>query len=59
MRPISPEQFLVNLLGLCVMPFAARPMLTAVLGLDAAAFDRFLDQRRAELPAFIIGGLRP
>ena len=59
MRPISPQQFLVNLLGLCVMPFAARPMLTAVLGLDAAAFDRFLDERRAELPAFIIRGLRP
>jgi AcrR family transcriptional regulator len=59
MRPIAPEQFLANLLGLCVIPFAARPMLSFALGMDDPAFERFLDERRAELPGFILGALRP
>jgi AcrR family transcriptional regulator len=59
MRPIAPEQFLVNLLGLCVIPFAARPMLTFALGMDDPAFERFIDARRAELPGFILNALRP
>lgn len=59
MRPISPDQFLVNVLGLCVVPFVARPMLTVAFGMDDRAFDRFLDKRRAELPGFILRALRP
>ena len=59
MRPIAPEQFLVNLIALCVFPFAARPMMRLVLGLDDDAFNRFLDERRTELPDFILNALRP
>jgi TetR/AcrR family transcriptional regulator len=59
MRSIAPEQFLVNLIALCVFPFAARPMLRIVLGLDDEAFSRFLDERRAELPDFILNAMRP
>lgn len=59
MRPIAPEQFLVNLLSLCVFPFLARPLLGAVLGMDDDAFGRFLDERRAELPTLILNSLRP
>ena len=59
MRPIAPEQFVVNLLSLVVFPFAARPMLHAAFGIDDAAFDRFLDERRKELPGFILNALRP
>jgi AcrR family transcriptional regulator len=59
MRPISPEQFAANLLSLCIFPFAARPMLSIVFGLDDAAFARFIAQRRRDLPTFIRGGLRP
>jgi TetR/AcrR family transcriptional regulator len=59
MRPISPEQFLVNVLALCVFPFAARPMLNVAFGMDERAFQRFLDERRAALPGFILNALRP
>ena len=59
MRPISAEQLFVSLLALTVFPFAARPMLHAVLGLDDAAFARFLDERRADLPRFVLDALRP
>jgi len=59
MHPIAPEQFVVNLLALCVFPFAARAMLTTLLGLDDAGFAKFIDTRRAELAAFFLRALRP
>jgi TetR/AcrR family transcriptional regulator len=59
MRPIAPESFMVNLMSLCIFPFAARPMLQAMLGLDAGGFDRFIARRRDDLPAFFLGALRP
>jgi AcrR family transcriptional regulator len=59
LRPVSFEQFVVNLLSLCVFPFAARPMLTAVLGFDDAAFRTFITERRIDLPTFFLQGMRP
>jgi TetR/AcrR family transcriptional regulator len=59
LRRIEPEQFLVNLFGLVMFPFIARPMLTAMLALDEAGFDRFIEQRRVELPRFILDSIRP
>lgn len=59
MRPIAPEQFLVNLVSLVVTPFLLRPALHPLLGMDEEAFGRFLDQRRAELPGLILRALRP
>jgi AcrR family transcriptional regulator len=59
MRPIAAEQFAVNLISLCVFPFAARPMLSIVFGMDDAAFARFIERRKTELPAFLRNALRP
>ena len=59
MRPIAPEQFAINLISLCIFPFAARPMLRIVLGMDDDGFARFIEQRRTELPAFFRNALRP
>ena len=59
MRPIAPEQFVVNLLSLCVFPFAARPMLEVMLGLDRRRFARFVARRRKELAPFFLRALRP
>ena len=59
MHPIAPDQFIVNLLSMCVFPFAARPMLMALLGFDQAGFDRFIDRRRTELAPFFLRALRP
>ncbi len=59
MRPIAPESFMVNLMSLCIFPFAARPMIQALLGLDAAGFARFAAARQVELADFFLGALRP
>ena len=58
-RPISIDQFLANLASLCVFPFVARPMLCAVLQLDDRGFERFVRDRKATLPDFILNALRP
>lgn len=59
MRPIAPDQFMVNLLSLCIFPFAARPMIGALMGLDDKAFARFIRERRDTLPDFFLNALRP
>jgi AcrR family transcriptional regulator len=59
LRPITPENFIVNLMSLCIFPFAARPMISALLGMDEAAFERFIGRRRRSLTAFFLGALRP
>jgi AcrR family transcriptional regulator len=58
-RPISLDQFLANLASLCVFPFVARPMLATVLQLDDRGFERFIRERKATLPDFILNALRP
>jgi TetR/AcrR family transcriptional regulator len=58
-RPMTPRQLMVHVMALTVFPFVARPVLSAAFGFDDAEFARFLDERRAELPGFIINALRP
>ena len=59
MRKISSQQFVVNLLSLCIFPFAARPMLRTVFAMDDEAFSSFIKQRRKELPEYIRNAMRP
>lgn len=59
LRPIGAEEFVVNLLSLCIFPFAARPMMAAALHMDDRAFHAFIERRRRELPEFIMSALRP
>lgn len=59
MRPITPEDFVVNLVSLCVFPFVACPMIEVLFGMDDPQFDAFIERRRRELPSFFMKALRP
>ena len=59
MRSIGADQFMLNLLSLCIFPFAARPMVQTVLHLDDDGFERLIARRKRELPEFFLQGLRP
>ncbi|HXK08993.1 MAG TPA: TetR/AcrR family transcriptional regulator [Vicinamibacteria bacterium] len=59
MAPVAPDQFLITLVSSCAFPFAARPMITAGLGLGAKGFDKFIEKRRKDLPVFLKRALRP
>src|SRR3954463_11592541 len=43
-RPTAADQLIVNLFSLCIFPFAARPMLMAILGMDHEAFHHFIGE---------------
>jgi AcrR family transcriptional regulator len=59
LRRIGPEQFVANMMGLLLFPFAIRPALCALLGFDADRWQAFLEERRRMLPDFVMAGLRP
>ncbi|MDX2184847.1 MAG: TetR family transcriptional regulator [Gemmatimonadaceae bacterium] len=59
LRPMSPRQLMVNVMALTVFPFIAKPILDRALGLSGDTFEQFLDERRTELPRFILNALRP
>ncbi|MGH7679684.1 MAG: TetR/AcrR family transcriptional regulator [Gemmatimonadaceae bacterium] len=58
-RPIDADQFFTNLVSLCVFPFAAKPLLSAVLRLDEGGFQDYIDRRKTALPQFYLDALRP
>ena len=58
-RRISAEQFVANMMGLLIFPFAIRPALCELLSLDATRWRAFLEERRRLLPDFFMAGLRP
>jgi AcrR family transcriptional regulator len=57
--PVSADQFLVTLVGSCLYPFAARPMIAEVLGISETGFRTFMKRRKTELPAFLKRALQP
>ena len=59
MRRLSAEQFVANMMGLLIFPFAIRLALCELLGLDEAGWRAFLEERRRILPELILSGLRP
>ena len=58
--PIDPYHLLVNILSLCIFPFAARPMIQGfIFQNDEAAFQEFLVSRKEQVADFIIKAIKP
>jgi TetR/AcrR family transcriptional regulator len=55
--PTDPEQFFVNLIALCVFPFAARPIIQTALNKSDDQYKEFLKQRKTHLIEFIFNGM--
>ncbi len=58
-RPIEPSHLLANVVGLCVFPFVARPMLQGGLGMGNEAYDGLLRTRADHVADFLRHALRP
>jgi AcrR family transcriptional regulator len=59
MRPITAPQFAINLISLCLFPFAAQPLLKVGFSWGEEGFTAFIEERKKELPAFFLSALRP
>ncbi len=55
--PTDPEQFFVNLIALCVFPFAAKPIIQTALSKSDEEYRIFLQQRKVHLMEFILNGM--
>jgi len=59
LREIRPQEFVLNLVSMIVYPFAARPLVMAIMGMDDATFTAAMEARKKEIPAFFLSALRP
>ncbi|MEQ9592802.1 MAG: TetR/AcrR family transcriptional regulator [Cyclobacteriaceae bacterium] len=57
--PIEGRQLLMNIMSLCVYPFAARPIIKTLMQLDENKFGDMMEQRKSEVYQFIIKGITP
>lgn len=57
-RPVHPLHLLLNLLSMCMFPFIGRPVIQHNLGLNEEQFRALMEQRKKEIPRFIIAAIR-
>ena len=53
-----PQHLWVNIVALCIFPFLARPLIQQLLQMDNTAFERFLEERIAQVARFLDQALR-
>jgi AcrR family transcriptional regulator len=51
---LPPEQIFVNIMGMLVFPFLARPVLQVILDMDEKAFSEFIAVREAFMPDYLV-----
>lgn len=57
-KKIDPMHLLMNLLSMTIFPFVARPMITRNFKMKPAQFEQMMEQRRKEIPTFIINSIK-
>lgn len=57
-KPMDVKEFLINTIGLCVFPLVARPMIEVVFEMDEEGYRQFLENRKKELPKFILNAVK-
>ncbi len=58
-KPITPQQLFVNIVSLCVFPFAARPLLQRIIfNNDKRLYNEFIEKRKKEVSGFIIDAIK-
>lgn len=58
MKDISPQQLLMNIMSLCLMPIVAKNMVQMLFNFDEANYQEFLVERRHITPDFILAGIQ-
>ncbi|HEV8282750.1 MAG TPA: TetR/AcrR family transcriptional regulator [Chitinophagaceae bacterium] len=57
-KRINPVQLLMNMLSLCIFPFMAKPIFQLRMSLGEMQFREFMEQRKKEVPKFIIDAIK-
>jgi len=57
-RPIHPVHLLMNMISMTIFPFVGKPMFVRNLRLSDKQFREIMEQRKKEIPSFIINAIR-
>jgi TetR/AcrR family transcriptional regulator len=57
-KRIPPVHLLMNLLSMTIFPFIARPMITRNLQMSEIQFRKTMEERKKEIPKFIIDSIK-
>ena len=57
-KKVSPLHLLMNLISLSVFPFVGKSMFQFTLGLDELQYRAIMEQRKKEIPKFIIDSIK-
>ncbi len=58
-RKVDPVQLVISLLGMCLYPFIARPILEKLLLDEGGGFEQFVQARKEAIFDLVWNGLRP
>jgi AcrR family transcriptional regulator len=51
-RDLNPMQFMLSIMGMCVFPFLAKPMISKAFGMADDDFKALMEQRKIELKTY-------
>jgi len=57
-HPVDPKQLIINIIGLCVFPVAAKPIIKTMLNLNDEEYLKFIEVRKKEVSKFIINAIK-
>lgn len=58
-RPIHPVHLIINMLSMCIFPFAAKPILKGIMFKnDETAYRQFIAERKKEVTTFVINSIK-
>ncbi len=57
-NPIDPRQLIINIIGLCVFPVAAKPIIKTILNFNDDEYLKFVEVRKKEVSKFIINAIK-
>lgn len=58
-RQVSPIQLFLNIVSMCIFPFAAKPLVQGVLQLDNVQFNLVIEERKKLVADVILAWLKP
>ena len=57
-KPVNPGHLFINMLSMCIFPFLSKPMWMLASGMDETQSELFIEQRKTEVPKFIIDSIK-
>lgn len=57
-HPVQPVQLILHILGMCIFPVIARPMMMQLSGIDEKGYQRLLLERKKIVPEMIMRSLQ-